>query len=329
VGVGPSTASVVLNGSRSGTKVSEVTREAILKAAQELNYRPNGLARSFRKSRTNMVAFFSGYEYIDAKDLYIAEILSGLQQGCADRQLNLLLCSPYSGRTADEIMAILADGHLDGMVITARPEHPICSLLAGSHLPVVAIADKIPNLPSVTVDAADGGRLQARHLHERGHRRVLYVPSDYPFPSVLERQESFFTECRILGIEVIEGAAVSGHVDPLKAEVACRLVLKPDDLALLRRDQSLTAVQVWDDTPAYRIATQLADEGFQIPERIAVVGYNGSVSAIEPRWKLSTVRAPWREVGISAISVLQSLIEGTSIPMETVLPVHFVHGSTT
>ncbi len=67
VGVGPATASVVLNGSRSGTKVSEKTREAILQAARELNYRPNALARSLRTRRTGIVGYFSGYSFIDPR----------------------------------------------------------------------------------------------------------------------------------------------------------------------------------------------------------------------------------------------------------------------
>jgi len=251
-----------------------------------------------------------------------------MTEACAKNRLNLLLYSPHSGLTEADIVANLADGRLDGLIITARPEHPINALLAGSHLPVVAIADRIPELPSVLVDAAEGGRLQARHLAERGHRRILYVPSDYPFPSVLERQASFHEEAARLGMSVVDAAPVSGHLDDRN--------LPPDNLRLNHHDvirlqgpDRITAIQCWDDTPAYRVASQLADLRLRVPEDVAVVGYNGCVPAVEPRWKLSTVRAPWSAVGAAAIDVLHASIEGREFSHETVLPVQFIVGSTT
>src|SRR4051812_370200 len=94
VGVGPSAVAVVLNGARSGTKVSEKTRTAIQEAAKEMNYRPNVLARSLRRRRTGIVGFYSGYEFIDPRNQYIAEVMSGLQEGCGIHGLNLLLHTP-------------------------------------------------------------------------------------------------------------------------------------------------------------------------------------------------------------------------------------------
>jgi len=329
VGVGPSTASVVLNGAKSGTKVSEVTRQAILEAAKELNYRPNAVARSLRMRRTGIIGFFSGYEYIDPRNQYIAEVMSGLQAGCAAHGLNLLLFTPNSGHTEAEIVGNLADGRLDGLVITARPEHPINALLAGSHLPVVAIADRIPELPSVLVDAAEGGRLQARHLAEKGHRRVLYVPSDYPFPSVVERYRSFHEEAALLGLTVIEGSPVSGHLDDRNLPSGINLRLSKEDISNLYGANRVTAIQCWDDTPAYRIATQIADLGLRVPLDVAIGGYNGCAPSVEPRWKLSTVSASWPNVGAAAIDVLNASIEGREYAHETILPVHFVAGTTT
>lgn len=329
VGVGASTASVVLNGSKSGTKVSEETRRAILKAAEELNYRPNGLARSLRNRRTGIVGFFSGYEYIDPRNSYIAEVMSGLQAGCALHRLNLLLYTPHSGHGPRDVVANLEDGRLDGLIITARPDHPITALLAGSHLPVVAIADRIPQIPTVSVDAAEGGRLQARHLAERGHRRVLYVPSDYPFPSVVERYRSFHEEAKALGMTVVDGDPVSGHLENAALPPEIHRRLSGEDLKRFSGPERITAIQCWDDAPAYRVATQLADLGFRVPEDVAVAGYNGCEPSVEPRWKLTTIRAAWPNVGMAAIEVLRASIEGSAFPPETTLPVQLIVGTTT
>ncbi|CAN5486056.1 substrate-binding domain-containing protein [soil metagenome] len=324
-GVGTAAASVVLNGAKSGTRVSEVKREVILRVARELNYRPNGLARSLRMRRTGIVGYFSGYECIDPRNEYIAAIMGGLQAGCASLGLDFLLYTPHVDLSPESVVANLSNGRLDGLIVTARPEHPISSLLAEAHLPVVAIADPLPNIPTVMADSCHGGRLQARHLAERGHKKVLYAPADYPFLSVLDRYECFREEANALGIEVIDGRPVHGYHPEIGRRESR---LHPDDLALFERSDAPTAVLAWDDAPAYRIATQLADAGLHVPENVAVVGYNGCIPATEPRWRLSTVRAPWHQVGQTAIRTLHRLIEGEEIPFLTMLPVEMIAGGT-
>jgi DNA-binding LacI/PurR family transcriptional regulator len=157
----------------------------------------------------------------------------------------------------------------------------------------------------------------------------MYVPSDYPFPSVVERYQSFHQEARALGLTVIDSGAVSGHLDSEVLPPQIHLRLDEADLAHLGGSDRVTAIQCWDDNPAYRIASQLADLGFRIPADVAVVGYNGCSQGAELRWNLTTIRASWPAVGAAAIDVLHALIEGRDIPSETVMPVHLSIGATT
>ncbi|RYG26965.1 LacI family transcriptional regulator [bacterium] len=328
-GVGTAAASVVLNGSRSTSRVSEANRQAILRAANELNYRPNGLARSLRSSRTGIIGYFTGYDCIDPRNQYVAEVMSGLQAACVSLGLDLLLYTPHTDLTAEKVVSNLCDGRLDGLVITALPDHPIVQMLAEEHLPVVAIADPLPNIPSVVADAREGGRLQARHLHGLGHRRVLYLPSDFPFPSVIERQDGFFEEAAILGMSVVTGGSIHGHHPELRTVKDKAMLMSEADLAHLSGSEKATAVLCWDDAPAYRIATQLAQAGFSVPQDVAVMGFNGCTPAAELRWNLSTVRAPFREMASIAVETLHRLIAQESVPPLQVLPVTLVPGATT
>ena len=327
-GVGTAAASVVLNGSRSTSRVSEANRQAILQAADEMNYRPNGLARSLRNRRTGIVGYFSGYECVDPRNGYIAEVLSGLQGACVGLGLDLLLYTPHADLTPEKVVASLSDGRLDGLVVTARPEHPIVPMLAEAHMPVVAIADPLPDIPSVVADAREGGRLQARHLHAGGHRRVLYLPADYPFPSVLDRQQGFVEEADRLGLTVEIGSPIHGHHPEIDALVAKPMTMTEADLALLRGEGRATAVVAWDDAPAHRVATQLVRMGLNVPADVAVVGYNGCPAATELRWNLTTVRAPFREMAGCAVETLHRLIGGHTVPPLQTLPITLVPGAT-
>jgi DNA-binding LacI/PurR family transcriptional regulator len=328
-GVGVAAVSVVLNGAKSGTRVSAGTRQAILDAAQELNYRPNGLARSLRNQRTGIVGFFSGYRCIDPRNQYIAEVLSGLQSGCVRKNLDLLLYTEHDDLTPEQIVQNISDGRLDGLVVTARPDHPVIPLLDRAHIPVVAIADPLPGIPSVLADSNEGGREQARHLHRKGHRRVLYLPSDFPFLSVMDRYVGFCNEAERLGIEVVVGRPIHGsHPELGEIEERLNLILPEEDLAVLRGDSPATAIVAWDDIPAHRVASQLASLGYRIPEDVAIVGYNGCVHGVEPRWKLTTIRAPWRHIAETAIETLIAAFDGQAVPATKVIPIEFIQGAT-
>jgi len=329
VGVGTATVSVVLNGAKSGTKVSQATRAAVIEAANELNYRPNAVARSLRTRRTGIIGFFSGYQYLDPRNEYIASVISGMQAGCQANDLDLLLYTPHVSHTPENIVSNLADGRFDGLIVTARPEHDIAHLLTSARLPVVAIADALPGLPSVMADACEGGRLQARHLAAKGHKRVVYVPADYPFLSVLDRFKAFCDEADALGLEVITTTPMGAHGPIASWEAERAAVLTAGDLQLLEGSNRCTAIQCWDDAPAYRIATQLAELGYRVPDDVAVVGYNGCTASVEPRWALTTICANWPHVGETAVRVLSAMINGLDFPQETILPVELIQGSTT
>ena len=291
-------------------------------------YRPNGLARSLRKQRTGIVGYFSGYDCIDPRNGYIAEVFSGLQSACVSLGLDLLLYTPHAELNPQSVVDSLSDGRLDGLIVTALREHPIVPLLANAHLPVVAIADPLAGIPSVVADSREGGRLQAQHLHARGHRRVLYLPADFPFPSVIDRQQGFVEEADRLGVRVEFGGAIHGNHPEIDGLVEKPTLMSPEDLARLRGSNRATAVVVWDDAPAYRVASQLVREGLNVPADVAVVGYNGCSTLVEPRWNLTTIRAPFRDMAGLALQTLHRLIAREEVPDLQTLPVTLVPGAT-
>src|SRR5262249_47656133 len=110
VGVSKMAVSAVLSGTSSTARVSEATRERILAAARELRYRPNAIARSLRSKRTNIIGFYSGYRYIDPRNPFFAEIVGGLQEGCAEHRKDLLLHTVFQRASVDDIYGELVDG---------------------------------------------------------------------------------------------------------------------------------------------------------------------------------------------------------------------------
>jgi len=317
VGVSESTVSVVLNRTRSGTRVSAKTRRVVLEAAERLGYRPNALARSLQTGQTHRIGIYSGWARLDARNLFFAELLGGVFDGSLEHGTNTVVHT--SGYGPDHLIELVSNRAIDGLVIHARDNDPIFPMLNELRVPVVAVADQVPNVPSVCVDDDAGGRLQAKHLASLGHKNVLYKQTEIVAHSSYIRMEAFRSAALELGINVI----VHEAVDDSEA-------LSPRDIAALSRAKGrVTAIVGWNDQYAERVCRRLDELGTSVPREVAVIGFDGFRAFYTPRYVLTTIRAPWVEVGRRAVGTLMSLIAGNSVPSLEVLPTEFVRGETT
>lgn len=320
-GVSKMAVSVVLNGARSGTRVSEATRERILAAASELDYQVNPIARSLRTRQTGIIGFYSGNHSLEDRSPYIREILLGIRSAADEIGKDLLMFGIFDGKSSSEVFRALSDGRVDGLVIHADADDPVVKMLAGSQFPVVAHTDALGTIPSVVLDDEAGGRMQAKLLHEKGHRRILVRTSKYPFISVKRRTQAFLDEAANLGMQTQLGRGSTHGIDH---------ALDSSELSLfdLNRADRFTAIAVWDDGCAHVQLGQLAEQGFRIPTDVAVVGYNGVEPDYPLAWDVTSIECRWNEVARTAVRTLQDRIAGRDVPMETRLPVSLRLGAT-
>lgn len=320
VGVSPMTVSAVLNATAAtNVRVSDATRELVIAAARQMQYRPNQAARSLRGRGTNIIGVYTSGGYL-APDLgFTAQILGGLHRGCEQYCKDLLLHSNYRERAVEEVFAELVDGHLDGLALYVSGDDPLVRLLAESGLPVVALVDAIPGLPSVVADNAGAGRIVASYLAARGHTRVFYGGSTRPLTSAVRQAQAFREAAQAHSMEVTVGAAGAG--DDQWSEAALAWLDLP-------HSQRPTAAVCWNDRAAYHLLEHCERRGLRPPDDLAVVGFDAILPPDPTSWRLTTVRAPWVEVAQTAVSLLVRRLAGESLPEETVLPVEFIPGET-
>jgi len=319
-GVNRVTASTVLNNSPASTRVSEGTRRRVLDAAARLRYQPNAIARSLRERTTHTICFYSGDSYSEASNPFISQTISGLQHGCEQHRKGLLIRRHYTGESPREVYGELASGKLDGVIYYGWPDDPVVELLSDSHVPVVAIADHVPVFPSVLVDDHAGGRLQAEYLAGLGHRRIFYQSMNSDVASVRARSEAFAAAAAELGLEVREDRSARGATGLSDAGVA---------FLQSRSGDRPTALVGWADLCAYGMIGRCLQLGLNVPGEVAVMGFDDIALPVEPLWRMTTIRARWREVAITAVSLLLDQIEGKEVPLKTVVPIELVVGNTT
>ncbi len=337
LGLSQPTVSRILSGANNH-RVAPETRQRVMEAAVRLGYRPNAVARSLRRGRTNIVGLYTGYGYLDARNPFQAELIGGLQRAADKRQLDVLLHGVFRGGSTDDIFGELVDGRIDGLFINTFPDDPLVARLRDSSLPVVAIADAIPGIPSVVADDAGGTQILLDALWERGHRRIWYFRPSKSFASVERRVQAF----RVW--------AEAHHCWPEDFQV-CELDFEWTEPALeqllsLPPSERPTAVCCWNDMTAFDLLLQCRKRGISVPDTLAVVGFDGLLT--DPRMHaraLVSVGASWSEITEQAATFLMRQInhrfsdssnttpgdtfqEGEAASLLTCLPVTLVDGDT-
>ncbi len=318
-GVSLMAVSLALRDDQSSARIGAETRERILQIARELSYSPSARARDLRSGVTNVIGLYAGHGFVNVRLPFFTEIVAGLQAGCEEFGKDLLIHGTFRNRSKDAIWNELRDGRIDGLIVNMPHSDPLARLLAQSHLPVVAIADALPQIPSVVVDDATGAQLIARHLAARGYSSCLYVDSGVHAISALRRRHAFIESALQLGLSTEEVPLQSGA--PAGLELLENWRARP----VSSRPR---AIVCWNDGFAYDLLAQCRTLQIEVPGEVAIVGFDGCPTPYQEFWALSTVSAPWAKAAQNAVELLNNLIAGQEIPQETVLPVEMIEGQT-
>ncbi len=310
LGLSQSTVSRILSGAP-GHRAAASTRERVLAVARELGYRPNAVARSLRRGRTEVIGLYTGHDY-DARNEFLGTILGGLQRACERQRMDLMLFSAYGGRSPEAMMSRLLDGRIDGLLVHANTDDPIVPHLAETSLPVVAIADALPGLPAAVADDVRGMDLLIEHLWERGYRRYRMVVPRQSLVSVARRQEAFLAA-------MAERPEADGSILTVQEEDGRMVlpVIAPDTVACC-----------WNDRTAYDLLKACREAGLRVPQEVAVAGFDGFLDEKLPARQLLTVACPWDLVAEAALDQLSRLIDGEPVDDEVRLPVRLIVGDT-
>ncbi|MDQ3294730.1 MAG: LacI family transcriptional regulator, partial [Actinomycetota bacterium] len=169
-GVGAGTVSRVLN---DRPKVSPSTRARVLAAIEELEYRPNPLARGLSLGRCQtlgvVVPFFTHASAV--------ERLRGIVAALRDSRYDLVLFNVESPVHRDEhFEALTRRDRADGLLVLSLPPPPDhLARLRAAGVPIVLVDATAPGVPCVVTDDVEGGRIATRHLLSLGHRDIAFI----------------------------------------------------------------------------------------------------------------------------------------------------------
>jgi LacI family transcriptional regulator len=289
-GVSAATVSRVFNGS---PRVSEETRNQVLRAAEVLGYRPSAIARSLATRRGIGVGMVVG----DLGEPYYAPMMRAAERELRARGQMLIVASGYNRREG-ELSAIefLRDQRCAALLIHAGglTDAELVELADDDDVDVVVINRRIADLAGrcVWVDHAGAGRLAARYLIEAGHRALATVTGPLHIADAADRHEGFVAECRSHGIAIDAGCVIEGDYSLDSGARATR--------ALLASGRPFTALFCGNDNMAVAAVEMLQREGVGVPGEVSVVGYDNAPIGAHSHPPLTTVEIPLAALGHAA-----------------------------
>jgi DNA-binding LacI/PurR family transcriptional regulator len=294
--VSKSLVSLVMQGS---TQVSEERREAVLRAAEELRYRPNAMAQSLVRQRS----FVIGAMLSDLHNPYFTEVVDGVEDEAIGAGYRALFnTGSQSPERESEALETLLHLRTDG-VILAAPVLGVPEILAAAAMvPVVLLArhSRSPAIDSVTNDDRAGAALAVDHLVGLGHAEIAHIDGG-PGAGAAARRAGYSQAMRRHGlggrIRVIPGA----YTEDGGAGGVGRM---------LRDGEPPTAVFAANDLAAVGALHALEEQGLRVPSDVSVVGYDNTALAALGHIGLTTVHQPRREMGATAVRLLLERLDG-------------------
>ena len=299
--------------------VSAKNRAAVRQAIEELNYRPNVIARSLVQRRTRIL----GVMISDLRNPFFGDVVSGIQTRALELGYRVLFNT--GDRVPDlEEAAIesLLELRVDGLILAApRVDNTIIERACRAVPVVVLNRDTSSTLSdSVTNDNLAGASLAVEHCASLGHTRIAHIDGGTGAGANV-RREGYLATMRRLGLGENILTVEGGFTENGGYEAA---------LKLLKRSPLPTAIFAANDISAIGALKALEEVGLRTPEDVSVVGYDNTSLAALPQISLTSVQQFGADIGRLGMECIFERIEGTrSTPRhEVVAPTLVVRTST-
>ncbi|MFE7559937.1 LacI family DNA-binding transcriptional regulator [Kitasatospora sp. NPDC057500] len=308
-GVSRQTVSNALNAPH---RVHPDTLARVTAAVERLGYRPDQSARSLRTGERRTIGYLAPVDDPHDPNPLMAGFLEALVDAAGAEGNHVLLLRPAAGeqRARAAIDAVVAARQVDGLVLAdVLPEDPRAAHAARLGIPFAAFGRTGPDLPPhwVDIDNAAATAEAARHLAERGHRRVAFVGAPAPLPWLAARRDGFHREAARLGLTLV----------PPPADGDLRTLLRgPDRPTAVAADNDLAALDIYEAART---------EGLRVGHDLAVTGFHDTPLARHLRPPLTSLRLPLRPIATALVTRLLTQLRGDPAPTEgTELPADLI-----
>lgn len=300
-GVSKSTVSRILNNRQENFSVKQATRQRVLRAAEQLNYRPDPIVRSLSAKVTNLIAVLGLRDFGTA--------IRGGTEEAANALMNRLYEHGYELCT--NILSPREPAYspprwrVDGAVVVDNSDASDIETLDASGMKYVTLNGPAgTHGASVTLDDEAGTRTAVHHLRALGHRRIAYAAPDvyHWHQSLVSRRDAYLSSLEEVGLEPVPG------YDRLGASAF-------DVMRHAVNEHGATAVIAYHHLMAVKLVRAAATLGIEVPRQVSLLCFNDLSPCQDLVPSLTAMALPSREMGkLAADLLLEQLDQNASAP---------------
>ena len=326
-GVSIATASRVM--SSSAYPVSESTRQKVLKAANELSYVPNSLARSLKAQRSKLLAVIVG----DNADPYFAQVMRGVEEVANEHGYLTIICNSDRNLVKElSYLRALQDYRADGIIFAGsglsdpgygEQINAAVQKIVQRDAIVVVLSDHTIQAPSVQVDNLQGAHAMTTRLIELGHRRIAFVTGPANLLVANRRLQGYMQAMTEAGLSIDPALILEGNFTQAGGQEAGRSITR------LPEEIRPTAIFAANDEIAFGVLSGLRQMGWRVPEDISLCGFGDlpMTQAMVPT--LTTVRINLRALGRAGVHKFLALLNHEQVPYTEILPTTIIEREST
>ena len=288
-----------------GASVSQKTADKVRRAAEDLGYRPNVLARSLITGKSRIVGLVVAY----LENYFYPEVLERLSNALqAEGYHVLVFMASQKAGNIDGVVTEILDYQVDAIVAASvAMSSDLTDRCQAAGVPIVLLnrSQDLPGLAAVTSDNHAGGRAVARFLCAGGHGRPAYIAGWEGASTQRDREAGFRAGIAEAGVPLAARAVGNFRADEAAAAAH----------SLFDRKDAPDCVFVANDHMAFAVMDVLRfDLGLAIPGDVSVVGFDDVPPAAWRAYDLTTVRQKADRMVVETVRMILTLIEDPATP---------------
>lgn len=307
-GLSRATVSRVVNG---GALVSPRSREAVDRAIAQLGYSPNLAARMLVTKRSGVVGVL--VPETDERvftDPFFAGAVRGATDAFPGEDTQVILAMSKTGEAPERLLDFLVSGRVDAAVIVSHHGTGLARAASKLTQPVVFVgAPTVPGLLYVDIDQHAAAGRATRYLVERGCTRIATITGPLDMPVGVARRQGFLDAMSQAGLRPV--AKPEGDFTVESGAAAAE--------RLLARHPRIDGIFAASDAMAAGAIRTILAAGRQVPEDVAVVGFDDALIATQTRPTITTMTNPAQQMARQAATMVRQLLEGGPRPEPVLL----------
>ncbi|SKA91168.1 transcriptional regulator, LacI family [Caloramator quimbayensis] len=288
--------------------ISEEMKAKVRKVAEELNYKPNYIARGLVKKETKTI----GLIIPDITNPFYSEIAMAIEETVNKEGYSVFLCnSNWKNSNENDYINLLTSKKVDGIIIAPIGEESLN--LESVDIPIVIVGTKksYNNQNYVVIDDEKGGYIAVKHLIKQNCKKIMFVGGKQNVQSNKQRLEGYKRALIESNYEINEQYIRSGN---FKQESGYLIMKKVFNDGIIP-----DGVFAGNDLLALGVMRSALDFGLKIPDDIKIVGFDDIPFASLPEISLTTILQPKYKMGEHAANMLLSKIKNPEINCENII----------